>query len=140
MDIYASKEKHQQRVRASKLRQAMQSLKSVGITPNEAIEYIKKNGFANSETRRQNELREHRKRRATEQKRVENLAKAREAKKQEKVVKGLEKIQEAATRTRAAESGSKSSSASSPKRTPKRRPSGAATKAKEATKALEANS
>lgn len=69
---------HRDRVRASKLRQCMKTLKAAGVTLEELKEYIDKIGYDTPEKQRQAKLSDFRRKKATEIKRVANLTKARE--------------------------------------------------------------
>lgn len=84
---------HANRLKVSKLREALKSLKSAGITLEELQEYVKQVGFDTPEKGRMSRMLDYRRKKATEEKRQINIAKAREAKKtakqQSKEVPGL---------------------------------------------------
>lgn len=62
MGTPTSKEVFTKRVQMMKLRQAMKTLASVGLTPQQVIEYINDNGFDTKERQRKNSLSQHRQR------------------------------------------------------------------------------
>ena len=118
----AIKQKHFNRVQQLKLRTAMKSLKSVGLTEEEVIAYIKDRGFETREEDRQENLRRYRKARdaaSTRQASLEKARAARHQKAEDKVVKGLEKAGGSAAKQNTAPGISK---AKTPARTAKKTP------------------